>query len=76
MQHAFYLGHEVDWSEIEPDLKRALVRAGRLELQSDRRRQQLWIPQIESQLVRWKVFRRGTVIVHEGKARFRDGRIR
>jgi hypothetical protein len=50
-QHSFYLGQEIDWSEISAALHRQLLASGKIEIQSDPKRQNLWIPQ----LVRKKV---------------------
>lgn len=73
-QHSFYLEREIDWSSVFPEIVEQLLRLGRIEMQSDSRRQCMWIPQLEkSRYPFWKLFRRGTVLIENGKARFRDG---
>ncbi len=72
-QHSFYLGQEVDWSSIFPEIANQLLTLGRIEIQSDPKRQCVWIPQLEKRRhLFWKLFRQGTVLVENGKARFRD----
>jgi hypothetical protein len=73
-QHSFYLGQEIDWSGISPELIRRLVSLGELELQSDPKRQCLWIPQLEARRgFFWKWFREGTVLIENGKACMKTG---
>jgi hypothetical protein len=70
-QHSFYLREDVDWSGIADNLERQLIRLGKIALQSDPRRHCMWIPQLEPKRLLWKVFGRGTVLIENGKARFR-----
>lgn len=73
-QHSFYLGQEIDWSGISGELTRRLASMGKLELQSDPKRQCLWIRQLESYRgLFWKWFRSGTVLIENGRARFKAG---
>jgi hypothetical protein len=72
-QHSFYMGQEIDWSCVLPDLVRHLLALGELEMQSDPRGPYLWIPQLEKRRHPfWKAFRPGTVLIENGKARFRE----
>lgn len=72
-QHSFYLGQEVDWSSIFPEIVKQLLTLGRIEMQSNPKRQCLWIPQLEKRRpLFWKMFRQGTVLIESGKARFRE----
>jgi hypothetical protein len=75
-QHSFYLRKDVDWSEIQGDLRQTLVVAGRLQVQSDPWRQHVWIPQLDDTQWWQNPVRRGTVVVKNGKAQFRDAAVR
>jgi len=46
-QHSFYLGQEIDWSEISARLTEHLLTSGKIEIQSDPKRQHVWIPQLQ-----------------------------
>ena len=67
-QHAFYLGHEVDWSDIHLELQRFLFDQGKIEFQSDPKKQLLWIPQIDKSAG----YKESAVLIKNGKARFRE----
>ncbi len=72
-QHSFYLGQEIDWLDVPSELTKQLVSLGKLELQSDPKRRCVWIPQLEARRgLFWKRFRKGTVLIENGKAAFRD----
>lgn len=73
-QHSFYLGQEVDWSGVSPEIERRLRAVEGIELQSDPEKRCMWIPQLEKRRWPfWRRFRQGTVWVEDGKARFRAG---
>jgi hypothetical protein len=73
-QHSFYFGQEIDWSGVSAELIKRLLSLGELELQSDPKRQCLWIPQLETRRrLFWKWFREGTVLIENGKARMKSG---
>jgi hypothetical protein len=73
MQHSFYLEQEIDWSSIVPEIVKQLLTLGRIEMQSDLKRQCLWIPQLEERRhLFWKLFRQGTVLIENGKASFKQ----
>jgi len=72
-QHSFYLEQEVDWSSVFPEIMTQLLRLGRIDMQSGPRRPCVWIPQLEKRHHLFsKLFRRGTVLIENGRARFRD----
>lgn len=72
-QHSYYLGEEIGWEEIEPRLL-DLIRSGKeIDIQSDPKKQCVWIPHIERKKSWfWKSFRQGTIIIEGAKARFRE----
>lgn len=76
-QHSFYLGQEIDWSKISARLTEHLLTSGKIEIQSDPKRQHVWIPQLQEPKpllgsLFQKVLGQGTVAIEEGKARFRE----
>ncbi len=71
-QHSFYLGKEILWKDIEAQLTDIILRNKEIDIQSDTKKQCLWIPQIESKKSWfWKSFRQGTIIIDGAKASFR-----
>ncbi len=75
-QHSFYLGQEIDWSEILARLTEHLLTSGKIEIQSDPKRQHVWIPQLEEKKhligsLFQKAFGQGTVVIEGRQARFR-----
>jgi hypothetical protein len=50
-QHSFYLGQEIDWSEISARLTDHLLTSSKIEIQSDPKRQHVWIPQLEEKSI-------------------------
>ncbi len=75
-QHSFYLGQEIDWSEISARLTEHLLTLGKIEIQSDPKRQHVWIPQLEEKKhllgsLFQKAFGQGTVVIEGRQARFR-----
>ncbi len=72
-QHSFYLGQEVDWSSIFPEIVKQLLTLGKIKMQSTLKQQCLWIPQLEKRRhFFWKRSGQGTVLIENGKARFRE----
>ena len=76
-QHSFYLGQEIDWSEISARLTEHLLTSGKIEIQSDPKRQHVRIPQLEEKKhllgsLFQKVLGQGTVAIEEGEARLRE----
>jgi hypothetical protein len=72
-QHNYYLGEEVQWDEIESRLMKIIKSNKQIEIQSDPKKKYVWIPQIErNKDLFWKKFRKGTIIINEGKATFRE----
>lgn len=67
-QHAFYLGHEIDWSGVCLELQRFLLDQGKIELQSDPKQQCLWIPQIDKNAGA----KESAVFIENGMAHFRE----
>lgn len=67
-QHAFYLGHEIDWSNVRLELQRFLLDQGKIELQSDPKQQLLWIPKIDKNAGT----KESAVLIKNGMAHFRE----
>lgn len=70
-QHSFYLGQEIQWEEIELQLANIIKSNKEVDIQSDSKKQCLWIPQIENKGWFWKSLRPGTIITDGAKASFR-----
>jgi len=71
--HNYYMKEEINWSSIIPFMQGKLMEAREIELKSDPRRHCMWIPQFEeSKGLLWKWFRKGTVLIENGKAHFRE----
>jgi hypothetical protein len=72
-QHGYYQGEEVEWSGIESRLMEIIKSNKEIEIQSDPKKKYVWIPQIErNKYWFWKNFRKGTIIISESKALFRE----
>lgn len=72
-QHSFYQHEDVDWSEIETRLIEIIKSNKEIEIQSDPKNKYVWIPQIEcNKDWFWKLFRKGTIIISDSKALFRE----
>jgi hypothetical protein len=70
-QHSFYLGQEINWEKVEPQIIYLLKEYGEIDLQSDPKRKCVWIPQIEPK-ENWiiKKFRKGSIIIDGSEAKF------
>jgi hypothetical protein len=72
-QHSYYLGKEIQWAEIESQLIEIIRSNKEIDIQSDPKKQCVWIPQIErNKGWFWKSLRHGTIIIDGEKALFRD----
>ena len=71
-QHSYYLGKDIQWAEIESQLLEIIRNNEEIDIQSDPKKQCVWIPQIE-QNKGWfgKSFRQGTINIDKAKALFR-----
>ena len=71
-QHSFYLGKEIQWDEIESQLVEIIKDKKEVDIQSDSRKQCLWIPQLESsKKFLWKRLKQKTIIIDGLNASFR-----
>jgi hypothetical protein len=72
-QHSYYFGKEIQWSEVESQIVEIIRKNQDIEIQSEPKKRYVWIPQVENNKnLFWKSFRKGTIVINENKAVFRE----